>query len=72
MEKKNKRLGFIAQGVQAYLPDKFDNIIGSNIITDEQGENSKEIMTMGSARMVGVLWKMIQNQNERIKALGSN
>ena len=54
MEEGNKRLGFIAQGVKADLPDKFDNIIGSNIITDEQGENSKEIMTMDYARMVCV------------------
>ena len=54
MEEGNKRLGFIAQGVKVYLPDKFDNIIGSNIITDEQGESSKEIMTMEYARMVCV------------------
>ena len=52
MEEGNKRLGFIAQGVNTYLPDKFDNIIGPNTTTDEQGENSKEIMTMGFARMV--------------------
>ena len=44
MEEGNKRLGFISQNVKARLPDKFDNIIGSNIITDLQGENSKEIM----------------------------
>ena len=69
MEEGNKRLGFKAQDVKAYLPDKFDNIIGSNIITDEQGENSKEIMTMDCARMVYVLWKIIQNPHERIKAL---
>ena len=69
MGEGNKRLGFIPQDVKAHLPDKFDNIIGSNIITDEQGENSKEIMTMGYARMVCVLWKIVQNQNERIKAL---
>ena len=54
---KNKRLGFIAQDVNAYLPDKFDDIIGSSMITDEQGENSKQIKTMGYARMVCVLWK---------------
>ena len=52
MEEGNKRLGFIAQDVKSYLPDTFDNIIGSSIITDEQGENSKEIMTMDYARMV--------------------
>ena len=69
IEEGNKRLGFIAQDVKAYLPDKFDNIIGSNISTDEQGENSKEIMTMDYARMVCVVWKIIQNQNERTKAL---
>ena len=40
MEEGSKRLGFIAQDVKAYLPDKFDNIIGSNITTDEQGESS--------------------------------
>ena len=52
MEKRNKRLGFIAQGVKAYLPDKFDDIIGSSMITDEQGESSKQIKTMGYARLV--------------------
>ena len=51
-----KRLGFIAQDVKSYLPDNFDNIIGSNIITDKQGENSKEIMTMDYARMVCAFW----------------
>ena len=71
MEEGNKTLGFIAQDVKAYLPDKFDNIIGSNIITDEQGENSKEIVTMDYARMVCVLWTIVQNQNERIKSLES-
>ena len=71
MEEGDKRLGLIAQDAKAYLPDKFNNIIGSNIITDEQGENSKEIMTMDCARMVCVLWKIVRNQNERIKALGS-
>ena len=71
MKEGNRRLGFTAQDVKAYLPDKFDNIIGSSIITEEQGDNSKEIMTMGYARMACVLWKIFQNQNERIKALGS-
>ena len=54
MEEGNKRLGVIAQDVKAYLPDKFDNITGSNTITDEQGENSKETVTMDYARTVGV------------------
>ena len=57
--------------MKAYLPDKFDNILGSDITTDEQGENPKEMMTMGYARMVCVLWKMVQNQNERINTLES-
>ena len=55
MEEGSKRLGFIAQDVKAYLPNKFDDITGSNIIADEQGENSKEIMTMAYARMVCAL-----------------
>ena len=71
MEEGNRRLGFIAQDVKAYLPEKFDNIIGSNTVTDEKGENSKEIMTMDYARMVCVLWKTVQHQNEIIKALAS-
>ena len=71
MEEGSKRLGFIAQDVKAYLPEEFDNIIGSNIFTDGQGENSKEIMTMGFARTVCVLWKIVQNQNERIMTLES-
>ena len=68
MEEGNKRLGFTTQDVKACLPDKFDTITGSNTITDEQGENSKETMTMDYARMVCVLCEIIQNQNERIKA----
>ena len=71
VEYGNKRLGFIAQEVNAYLPYKFDNIIGSNIGTDEQGENSNEIMTTYYARMLCGLCKIDQNQNERIKALES-
>ena len=69
-EEGNQRLRFIAQDVKAYLPGKFDNRIGSNSITDELGENSKEMMTMDYARMVCALWKTVQNQNGRIKALG--
>ena len=71
MEEGNTRSGFIAQDVKAYLPDRFDNIIGSNIIADEQGEKPKEIMTMDYARMVCVLWKIVQNQNERFMTLES-
>ena len=71
MEEGNKSLGFIAQDVKAHLLDKFDDIIGSNIITYEQGENSKEILTMDYARMVCVLWKIVQNRNERIMTLES-
>ena len=69
MEEGNIILGFIAQGVKAYLLNKFDNIIGPDIITNEQGEKSKEIKTMGYARMVCVLWEIVQNQNEIIIAL---
>ena len=35
MQYGNKRLGFIAQDVKAYLPDTFDNIIGCYTITGE-------------------------------------
>ena len=70
MEDENKRLGFISQDVKAYSPDKVDNIIGSSVITEEQGESSREIITMGCSRKVCVLWEIVQNQNERINALG--
>ena len=46
------------------LPEKFDNIIRA--ITDEGEE---ELLTMDYARMVCVLWKVVQNQEERIKQL---
>ena len=69
MDDGNKRVGFLAQDVKAYLPDAFDNIIGSNTITDEQGKNSKEIMIMDYSRTVCVLWEVVQNQNGRTKAL---
>ena len=71
MDDGNTRFGFTAQGLKAHLPDNFDYIIGYNTITDEPGENSKEIVTMGYARLVCVLWKLIQHQNETIKSLES-
>jgi hypothetical protein len=64
MEEGNKRIGFIAQDVKKYLPEKFDNIIRA--ITDEGEE---ELLTMDYARMVCVLWKVVQNQEQRIKQL---
>jgi len=69
MEEGNKRIGFIAQDVKQNLPDKFDNIIGSNIITDKDTKENRDIMTMDYARMVCILWKIVQNQEQRIKAL---
>ena len=64
MEEGNKRIGFIAQDVKHNLPEKFDNIIRA--ITDEGEE---ELLTMDYARMVCILWKVVQNQEERIKHL---
>ena len=46
------------------FPEKYDNIIRA--ITDEGEE---ELLTMDYARMVCILWKVVQNQEERIKAL---
>ena len=43
VEEGNEWLGFIAQDVKAYLPDKFDTITGPIIITGEQGDNSNTI-----------------------------
>ena len=64
MEEGNKIIGFIAQDVTRNLPEKFDNIIRA--ITDEGPD---ELLTMDYARMVCVLWKVVQNQGQRIKAL---
>ena len=64
MEEGNKRKGFIAQDVKNNLPEKFDNIIKA--IT---GEGEEELLTMDYARMVCILWKAVQNQEERIKQL---
>ena len=69
MEEGNKRIGFIAQDVKQNLPEKFDNIIGSNTITDKGTKENRDIMAMDYARMVCILWKIVQNQEQRIKAL---
>ena len=45
-----------------HLPEEFDNIMKA--ITDEGEE---ELLTMDYARMVCVLWKIVQNQEQRIK-----
>ena len=46
------------------FPERFDNIIKA--ITDEGPD---ALLTMHYARMVCILWKVVQNQEERIKAL---
>ena len=64
-----KEQGFIAQDVKQNLPEKFDNIIGSNTVTDKDTKENRDIMTMDYARMVCILWKVVQDQEERIKQL---
>ena len=64
MEEGNRTISYIAQDVKVHLPDDFGNILQA--ITDK---GPSELLTMDYARMVCILWKIVQNQEERLKAL---
>ena len=55
---------FYGSGCENYIPEKFGDTIKA--ITDE---GPPELLTMDYARMVCILWKVVQNHEERIKAL---
>ena len=63
------RLGFIAQDVQAALPQdgKFQNIITS--FTHGKGDDQEEMLGVDYSRMVCVLWNCVKSLTARLEAL---
>ena len=69
------RCGFIAQDLEAVLPESYRHIVGEGTITrgeTEEGEPIEEnFLTVDYARLVTVLWGTCKNLQSRIEVLES-
>ena len=63
------RLGFIAQDVQAALPQdgKFQNLIST--FPHGEGDDQEEMLGVDYSRMVCVLWNCVKSLTARLEAL---
>ena len=70
-----KRVGFIAQDIEAVLPEYFQHIVGQGTISrgeNEGGEPIEEtIKTVDYSRLVTVLWGVCKGLKQRIEVLES-
>ena len=68
-----KRVGFIAQDIEAVLPEYFQHIVGEGTLTkgeDAEGEPLEEtIKTVDYSRLVCILWGVCKTMQQRIDAL---
>ena len=69
-----KRVGFIAQEIEAVLPEYYKHIVGEGTIQKgetEDGEPIEEtIKTVDYSRLVCVLWGRLQNPRETRPSFG--
>ena len=72
-ERGQKRVGFIAQEIEATLPESFRHIVGQGTITrgkTEEGEPIEEtIKTVDYARLVCVRWGVCKGLEKRVAIL---
>ena len=65
-----KRVGFIAQEIEAVLPESYRHIVGQGTISrdkTEEGESIEEtIKTVDYSRLVCVLWGVCKNLEKRV------
>ena len=68
-----KRVGFIAQEIEAVLPENYRHIVGQGTISrdkNEEGDPIEEtIKTVDYALLVAVLWGTCKNLEKRVQAL---
>ena len=68
-----KRVGFIAQEIEAVLPESYRHIVGQGTISrgeNEEGEPLEEtIKTVDYARLVCILWGVCKGLEKRVAIL---
>jgi hypothetical protein len=60
-----KRIGFIAQDIEASSPEEFANLVGTRPSEDAEDP----FLTLDYSRLVTVLWGVVKNLQARIEAL---
>ena len=66
-----RRLGFIAQDIDKYKSEKFENLSSKSVMHDKDGNGQEEILVMDYSRLTAVLWTIVKDQEKRIKILES-
>jgi hypothetical protein len=62
-----KRIGFIAQDIEASSPSEFANLYGTR-----PSEDGVPYLTLDYSRLVTVLWGVVKNMQARLEALEAN
>ena len=61
-----KRIGFIAQDIDKYKSEKFENLSSKSLMNDKDGNGQEEILVMDYSRLTAVLWTIVKDQQKTI------
>jgi hypothetical protein len=64
-----KRIGFIAQEIEAALPEQFKHIVGNGTLKRSEESEEELIKTIDYSRLTALLWGMVKNLQNRIEIL---
>ena len=64
-----KRIGFIAQDIDKYKSEKFENLSSKSVMNDKDGNGQEEILVMDYSRLTAVLWTIVKDQQKTINDL---
>ena len=62
----DKRIGFIAQDIQANLPEEFNNVLGT-----VYGNVNGALLGLDYSRLTPILWTLVKDLSTRVQALES-
>ena len=66
LDTTDKRIGFIAQDIQANLPEEFKNVLGT-----VYGNVNGALLGLDYSRLTPILWTLVKKQQELITSLES-
>ena len=66
-----KRVGFVAQEIEAVLPESYRHIVGDGTIQRGDDEEAETIKTVDYSRLVCILWGVCKGLTSRIEVLES-
>jgi len=67
LDTTDKRIGFIAQDIQANLPEEFKNVLGT-----VYGNVNGALLGLDYSRLTPILWTLVKDLSTRLEALENN